>query len=316
VLAIAAFLICSASVTSSAAAIFYSAPPSCPSAAEFVGLAETGTKNYGEALDSAKTRRPEFVVEIVETSAGTEGRVRRKNGAELTEPRIFSDAQCRPVAEALALTLRLSLTAEAPPDPVSDETPEATLTRTPSPVPVRTASAWAVGGGLTASGLLPPHPLTGVALLLEHRAPLPRSARAPFRPDLRLTMSLARNDVLRDPGSAEFSLLVATIDACPLGMSFATRWGARLCGFAEAGAIQGKGITVDNPRTARSFWGAAGALARFRLAPTAGTFLEFQGGAVLPLHQMDYVFEMPRIPVADGPRVTWTGALVTGVTIP
>jgi hypothetical protein len=313
VLAVAPFLICFASAIADPASITYSAPPACPSAAEFSRLVNAGAKNDGEDDDRA---RAEFLVEIVETQTGTEGRVRRKNGAELTEPRIFSDARCRPVAEALALTVRLSLAAEATPAAPLAKAPEATLTRAPAPAPVRLASTWAIGGGLTVSGLLPPHPLAGAALFVEHRAPLPRSALALFGPDLRLTMSLARNDVLRDPGSAEFSLLVATIDTCPVGMSFATRWGARLCGFAEAGAIQGKGITVDNPRTVRSFWGAAGALARLRLAPTAGTFLEFQGGAVTPLHEMDYVFEMPRIPVAEGPRVTWTGALVTGVTIP
>jgi hypothetical protein len=329
VLAVAAFLIVSApAMAGTAVAITYSAPPSCPSAAQFISLAETdrtGLKNSGSDPDNDGVPRPEFLIEIVNTATGVEGRVRRKNGSQLTEPRVFSDAQCRPVAEALALTVRLSLAAQAEaaskPAVVSKAT-EAGLIGSAPLAPVAAASPWAVGGGVTASGLLPPQPLTGAALFVEHR-PLPsRSSTPPALalrlPDLRLTLSLARNNVLRDPGPAEFSLLVATVDACPLGMDLAWHLGARLCAFGEAGAIQGKGITVDNPRTVRSFWSAAGLLARLRLAPTSmnGAFLEVQGGAVLPLHQIDYFFEMPRIPVAAGPRLTWTAALTTGLTIP
>jgi hypothetical protein len=339
VLAVAAFLIVSASATAGAAvAITYSAPASCPSAAQFIGLVETdetgetgetGRKNGGGDPNNDGGARPVFLVEIVNTPAGTEGRVRRQIGSQLTEPRVFSDAHCGPVAEALALTVRLSLAAEAEATSkpaVVNKAPEAALVRSSPRAPVATASPWAVGGGITASGLLPPQPLTGVALFVEHRPvpstpsspPSPPSALALRAPELRLTLSLARNNVLRDPGSAEFSLLVATVDACPLGVNVASHLGARLCAFGEAGAIQGKGITVDNPRTARSFWSAGGLLARLRLAPTSmsGTFLEIQGGAVLPLHQIDYFFEMPRIPVAAGPMVTWTAALTTGLTIP
>jgi hypothetical protein len=296
--------------------IIYSAPPGCPTATEFDALVTERAK--GQSRVAGDEGEVAFIVEIAKDSSGMVGRLRRRIDGQPGPARTVRTGNCTKVAEALALTISLSL---------SDQLVPAASARLPEPRAVTdvdvtssaraatTGSAWAMGGGVAATGLLPPEPLPAIALFLEYRWPLRQPA---FTSDssIRLTMSGARNDVLKSPTHATFTTWTTDLDLCPFGSSGSRVLALRLCGVGQVGTVEGTGIAINKPRSTRFFWGALGALLRTRLSAGPRFFLELQAGGLAMLRRPAFIFEMPRVSVTTTPLVVWTAALTFGAVVP
>jgi hypothetical protein len=300
-------------------AIAYQAPADCPSAGEFAALVAS------RADAAADSRRPtddtRFLVQIVDVSSGKQGFVRRIQGAVTSEPRVVFDDDCGRIAAALALTVALSSVAaveQQPPPVVVIEPFQDGAARASVPPVVAARAIWAVGGGAMVNGLLPPQPLAGLALFVENRAGLGAAAdqQVVFRPDVRLTLSAGRNDVLRSPQGAAFSLVIGALDLCPMGRRFPGAVDVRLCADGAVGLVESRGLDITSPQSATSYWAAMGALGRLRARLGGRSFVEAQGGALGTIWLSHYVYEMPRTPVATPARLVWTAALSLGLTIP
>ena len=129
-------------------------------------------------------------------------------------------------------------------------------------------------------------------------------------PDLRLTLAHARNDLVAS-GTARFSLSSIGVSACPLS------WRAlRLCLDGEAGLLSAAGRVVGQPRSVRTWWTAAGAVASARWTVGPRLIAESFAGLRVPLHRVDFVFELPRRPVATIPAVVVLAGVSLARTIP
>jgi hypothetical protein len=284
----------------------YVAPVDCPRSFEFIALVAArapGSWRIREG-DSGDLR---FAIEIRDDGAGKVGRIQRTSASGTNEPREIAGSDCREVVQALALTAALSLDSlqaahtvrlAAKAQPVATEAP-------PTP------RSWLLGAGVSAVALLPPSPMAEATLFLEIR-----DARWPVglslhRPDVRLTFSHARNDLLSSPDQAAFSLTSAATVACPLGWSV-----LRACGTAQLGVLTGRGVDLDSPRSSRSLWLAAGGLARARWPLSRGFEIEVEASLRVPLRHVDFVVERPRVTLASVPAVIAGGGVALGVAIP
>lgn len=295
-------------------AIAYQAPADCPSAGEFAALVASRVDAAADARRSTDDAR--FLVQIVDASSGKKGFVRRIQGGAASEPRVLFDYDCARVAAALALTVALSSVAAV--EPPSPRVVAVDPFRETSVAPaVAERAQWAVGGGAVVNGLLPPQPLAGLALFVENRAGLRAAVGrlVVFRPEVRLTLSAGRNDVLRSPQDAVFSLVTGAVDLCPMGWRFSAV-DVRVCADGDVGLVESRGLNIANPQSATSYWAAVGALGRLRARLGGRSFVEAQGGALGTIWLAHYIYEMPRTPVATPARLMWTAALSLGLTIP
>ncbi len=275
-----------ASADEPSAAVTYSAPADCPDSAAFIALLTTraaGSWRFREG-----TGDPQFVVEIREAREGKLGRLRRRTGGRVSDAREVRAGSCQEVVQALALTTTLSLAAAV-------EEPGASPWR------------WNVGVGVAAVALLPPAPMLQARIHVE-TSPLQRNGL--HAPDLRLILAHARNDLL-SVGAARFSLSSIGVSACPLS------WRAlRVCLDGDAGVLAGAGRGVDRPRSILTWWTAAGALASARWILGRRVIFESFAGLRVPLRRTDFVFEMPRRPVASIPAACAVGGVSFARTIP
>jgi hypothetical protein len=264
----------------------YRAPADCPDSAEFIALLEArapGSWRFREG-----TGDPLFVVEIRDAGGGMLGRLRRRTGDRTSETREVHARSCREVAQALALTATISL---GPAGAPSEASPW----------------IWSAGVGAAALTLLPPSPMFEARVHVETGAPARNGFHAP---DLRLTLAHARNDV-RWLGPARFTLSSIGLNACPLSWHL-----LRLCLGVEGGLLAATGRAVDRPRSIRRWWTAAGAVASVRWTMARWLIVESFGGVRVPFRRADFVFEMPRRPVATIPPAVLLGGVSFARTIP
>jgi hypothetical protein len=309
-LALAAFLVGSQPYPAGAAvptaSVQYLAPPECPGAASFLALLED--RRAGAWKVSTRDSQPDLVVEIRDGAAGKIGRVHRPRRAA-EGVREIAAADCGDLVQALALSTVLSL------DERERSAPVATAATTAAPPAGSAPAVWIAGAGLQSVSLVSSQPLPQVSLFLERGRRAWPTGPALGRPDVRLALTHARNDVLSG-GRADFTLSSAELTICPTSIGFTMRAGLRLCAAGTLGRLSGEGVSVTTPQTNRFLWAAAGAAARFRWAPGRRIVLEAQAGVVAPFERTTFVFEMPRVEVAKVPALVVSWGVMVGFTIP
>jgi hypothetical protein len=279
-----------ASAGDPAVGVSYRSPRDCPDAVEFIALLTTRTGGSWRFQQGAGD--PQLVVEIRDAEAGKLGRLRRRIGGQVSEAREIRAADCRDVVQALALSAALSL----------------------GPAGIGSAGEarpwiWTAGVGAAALALLPPGPMLRASAHVETSA----AGRGDgfHAPDLRLTLAHARNDLLTAGTAARFSLSALALRVCPLG------WRAlRVCLEGEAGLLAASGRAVDRPRSVLTGWTAAGVVASARWEVGRWLIAESFAGLQVPLRRADFVFEMPRRPVATIPAAVVLGGVSFARTIP
>ncbi len=172
-----------------AAAIRYLAPPECPGPFKFLSLVEERTAGRWQVRQSEGDF--EFVVEIREGATGKVGRVRRAD-RPAEGAREIAAADCGDLVQALALSTVLSL------DEVADARgggAGTVVAAKGSIMPEAQHSSWMVGAGASNTFLLPSDAMPGVSVFIGNgRGRAPRGI-AIGRPDLRLALTHARNDL-------------------------------------------------------------------------------------------------------------------------
>ena len=290
-----------------AARIRYQAPAECPGASTFLALLEDRTAGAWKL--SMREVDPDIVVEIRDASGRKVGRVSRpgRSGDGIRE---IASVDCRDLVSALALSTALSLDDTA-------QAPAALATAAPAATePIASVRAdWIVGGGVETTFLFSSQPMPEASIFLENGRRAWPLGPALGRPDVRLALGYASNDLFASE-RAHFTLSSAELTICPASIGLATTAGVRLCAAGDLGLLSGQGVSVATPETSRFVWAAAGALARLRWAPGGRMVLEAQAGVVAPFERTTFVFQMPRVEVAKVPPVVASGGLTVGFTIP
>jgi hypothetical protein len=290
-----------------AVGIRYQAPPECPAATTFLALLEDRTAGAWKL--SMRDGDADIVVEIRDGSGGKVGRVSRP-GHSTDGVREIAAVDCRDLVSALALSTALSL-GDGAQAPAAIAT--AALAET-QPVAAPRAD-WIVGGSVETTFLISSQPMPEASLFLENGRRAWPMGPALGRPDVRLAVAHARNDLFAGE-RAHFTLSSAQLTICPASIGLAATAGLRLCAAGDLGLLAGAGISVATPQTSRFWWAAAGGLARFRWAAGRRMVLEAQAGVVAPFERTTFVFQMPRVEVAKVPPVVASGGLAVGFTIP
>jgi hypothetical protein len=289
------------------AAIRYVAPPECPGPFKFLSLVEERTAGRWQVRQSDADS--EYVVEIREVATGKVGRVRRAD-RPAEGAREIASTDCGELVQALALSTVLSLDEAAGAGGADAGVVANAPVAQPAP-----GSSWIVGGGVSNTFLLPSDAMPGVSLFIENGRLRRPTGVALGRPDLRLTVTHARNDILGGD-RARFTLSNASLTVCPVGIGFGETIRFAICGAVEAGMLSGEGVAVGTPRTSRFLWAAAGAAARLRWAAGRRLVIEAHAGGVAPLERTTFIFELPRVEVAKIPAIVGSAGLAMGWTIP
>jgi hypothetical protein len=283
----------------------YTAPPDCPGADTFLALLEDRTAGAWHL--QVASGDPDLVVEIRSGSGAKLGRVLRP-GRAAEGAREIAAVDCRDLVQALALTTALSLDER---EEISATAPAATA----PPPTVTVRSAWIAGAGVETTLLFPSQPMPDASVFLERGRRAWPVGPTFGRPDARLAIGYARNDLFTQD-RARFALATATVSICPASLGFTQTTGVRLCAAGELGMLSGEGVTVGTPKTTRFLWGSAGGALRFRWAPGPRLTVEAQASVAAPLERTTFIFEMPRVEVARVPAVVAAGGLALGFAIP
>jgi hypothetical protein len=295
-----------ASAAHPTAAVQYRAPPECPGASAFLALLEDRTA--GAWTVRIGDAAPDLVVEIRDESSGKVGRVRRPDHAD-EGSREIAAADCRDLVQALVLTTALSLEERE-----AAATAPAIVAKVPPPaVPDR--STWIIGAGVDTTLLFPSQPMPEASLFLERGRRAWPTGLAIVRPDTRLAITHARNDLFTS-NRATFALSAAALTICPVSLGFTRAAGVRLCAAGELGMLSGEGVAVGTPKTTRFLWAAAGGGLRSRWSPGSRLTVEAQATLAAPFERTTFIFEMPRVEVAKVPAVVASGGLSIGFAIP
>jgi hypothetical protein len=290
-------------VASTAAAdqVDYQADAGCPDRGSFLQAA--ARKSASASLTAAGPLK----VQLRATPGGYTGVLeRRGNGGA----RVLSGARCEEVADALALTLALSLV------PPRDEPPAVVAAVAPPPLPARGRAAFTLNAGLRGGGGVSGEPMMGVSVgvgLSRSQLDEARSWNLALEGGVRLSWN--RSDVAGEPARARFELVAASLDLCPVhaGMGRAR---ASLCGLAEAGILSGRGIDVAHPRWGRSAWLALGGGLQLELALTRRWQVVASGQVAWPLLATRFVFTQPDMPVARTAGVVPSATLALAARFP
>jgi hypothetical protein len=316
-----------ASAAGEVIALEYSAPASCPSAAEFEAQIRSFVPSVSVLPRAASAR----VFEVSIEESGTFGQLRL-----LTEQnagsRLARGVDCAEVARLLAFAVALVLDPQlqmeeqtAPPenqtfdalplDPGILPRPLPAFVGPPAPLAQKPASTagprprWpkqslaAVGSIASASS---PTPSYGVGALYGISA-----AFGSFTPQMRLGASYSRSaDASRDGATVKFVHFLGAIEGCPTALhaGVVELWP---CLRVDLGARRTKASGIPDAKDRVRPWLSFDALlhARFRLA--SPVFLELGGGVMLPaIH--DRVFFRPDIEVHQVPALGVFGQIALG----
>ena len=304
-----------------AAPLTYSAVAGCPTKESFEASvrARTPLARFGE---SARALR-RFAIE----ASAAHGRftatlkVVSPNGS--VADREVDGETCEEVIDALALVTALAIDPKA--STLSLAAPSATPSTAAPPVPVPPPRAppsrraesrsarWEPSLGVAASGAngITPTVLLGVAV---HGA-IANDVSGWWAPSIRLTLE-ARKTFEGSGANAGFALVTAGLDLCPSavqggGLSF------RPCVGTSAGLLHARGISVSTPASADSLWLDVRGLGRVRWLLAGGRgFVEFEGGALLPVTRPTFVFQTPRIVLHEVTSVAFHASIGVGVCFP
>lgn len=289
-----------------AAVVWYRGSPECPAGGAF--LEKLGERARLARLADAGDHI-DFVVTLVATPAETVGRLERQTLTGTVAIRELRDAHCENVADALALSLGLSLDPEhdqalattvpaeppptspapPPPNPPAPEAPPAAVEyQTPrtataptrdAGIPTRTrrASVWSTGAGAGILMGISPEPMALGAAFVDY------DGRFAFAPQLSLRAGLtfARGSVDTVIGPVTRTVITARGEACPLRWG-GSAWRLRPCLSMELGAT-----TASSERQTSvlgsGLWAAPGLGLRGSVDLAGPVALELQSAAGLPV---------------------------------
>lgn len=279
--------------------VWYRTSEGCPDGEAFV----TRLNDLGQSARLAGAGdRVDFVVTLGHERDTSSGRLERQTRSGTVAIREYRDADCVQVAEALALTLDLTLEPNAAPseEPLPGLAPEPPALNSEPPPAVRTTTAGvssaldgagrsstpesdaasqtnvALGAQATLATGVAPDLLPGGALFLELESSrgLPSSAR--------LTLLGGHSESTAPSRELAVTLLGVRAELCPLSWTPSTELVLEPCVGAEAGIIRGAG--ADAAGTADSgFWSSVLGQGRVALQVQGPLWLEAQVGARVPL---------------------------------
>lgn len=311
-----------------AIALDYSAPSTCPSAAEF----EAQIRGFIPTLSVVPTAASARLFEISIDESGTFGHL-RLSSEQGGGSRSAQGADCTDVARllafAVALVLDPQLQLEEPalsvPNHLSDEAPldqgilprplPALLVPTPAPAkraaPTAERRALAMKQSLAAVGsvanALSPTASYGVGALYGIAAPF-----GGVEPEIRLGASYFTSaNASRDGATVKFFEVLGAVEGCPTALR-AGPIELRPCLRVDLGARSTSSSGIPGATSRVRPWLSFDALvhARFHLAPPL--FVELGGGVMVPAWH-DHVFLEPNLDIHRVPYLGFLGQIALGI---
>jgi hypothetical protein len=295
----------------------YDAPSGCPDEQAFFSAVQARTA-LARAAHEGETARA-FRVHIALDAAGSVGELRSIDEGREGAGRRVEAPSCDEVAQALALTVALSVDplasmAPRPPPPPTASAPPPAPPPPPPPVvkhaqPVAPPSASHLE--LALQGIvareLQPFVNAGGALSVAIGGP----SEGAWSPWLEVAVGQTRNDIFSRPSNADIALTFAALTLCPLRFGVLPRIDARLCGRGEGGIIAAHGRDVPTPHEITRTWWAAGVAGQGRWALSSRLALRLDVGLTVPLAPRQFVIDEPPRPAAES--ASWVPFAGVGV---
>ncbi len=312
----------------------YSVPASCPPRSEFERNVTARTR-LARFVDGEHDRA--FVVEVVSSPAGFDGRLSQQGGAERT----LSDKDCAEVVRALAVILAVAVDPEAalraPTDPGASGDPvpaSGPLPPPPAPIPANPPPASApplpyrppppsvsarpikLSGGLGpvafVSAGVAPVAVFGVGL--GSRFDLEGDG---YKFGGGVSVLTARTGLLGpDADASRYTWFAVRLDACPLVFELTDGVELSPCAQADFGFLRGQGVGVVDSETQTGPWLALGGAGHLRWRPAQAFFINGSSYLHANLQRDRFVFRRPFQVVHAVPAVSGGGLVSAGWHFP
>jgi hypothetical protein len=300
--------------------IEYTAPPDCPSEADFIEqvLIRTRRARLAGPGDLAHTLKI-----AIESQPGQS--VARLEFVDTDSQRVereVSGEECGEVVSGIALVTAIAIdaraekqAAQAPPAGPLFERTKPPAQPPPHVTPVRgapTASAgtrprWDAGLGFLTTSAVAPSLLYGLEAFV---AVGPRNARW----SARLTLAYLKSPNLNVArGEARFQLAFARAEACPLALSPTAHLALLPCAAFDAGIMAASGGGVPDPKSPKAFWSGASLIGRMQLDLQDFLLFEVQGELGTPFTRERFYFEQPEATAHTVDSVRWGMGAAVGV---
>ena len=285
--------------------IQYEAPPECPNIDEFLRFVQRRSR-------SIRAARPNEVGPLlrVRLQQGPDGAVGELSldGSDDRQARFVRAHSCVDVAETLAFTTALGL------DPYADEPPATpVMDAPPSQPPPRPApsaprpTAWRVSGSMSAlqANLIDTRLAWGGKLGVGVELDRPDA----FRPSVHVNVVYARDDVFGEPQTLTIRWMAAQVWLCPLRAELDTSFSFGFCAQFDVGRLEATALALDDARSAKRNWFAAGGVMRLGVRLRGSLSLEAALGATAPLVKRRFTAYEPAREIGGTPALTLTTAL-------
>lgn len=296
--------------------VLYQTPAGCPTLDRFLQQVMTRTRRARVAVGDESART--FHVHVQAGATGFSGALKAEVSAadgRFADVREVAGATCDEVAQALALTLALTIDPDAlsaPPAVVAPPPVAATFPGSYQPSP------WTAGLGWDITSRALPRPLSGPSLFVEWGATTPR----PFRPAARLGVRYGFEAGAPDERMVGLDQLTATGQGCA-GIHFLPRWTLAPCLGVSAGTLRARGRHLADPKTISVGWFDVGAHLRLewgkrdaagQLGAVGSPGFELEAGLFAPITRPHFEKDVTQEVVADTRAVG--GSLALRVAFP
>ena len=312
----------------------YRVSAGCPPRSEFERNVSSRTRLV-RFVDGEHDRA--FVVEVVSSPVGYDGRLSQQGGAERT----LSDKDCGEVVRGLAVVLAVAVDPEAalraPPEPAATADPEPAsgpLPPPPEPIPPTAPPASApplpyrpppsspparsvkLSGGLgplafVSAGVAP---VAVFGLGLGSRFDLQSDG---YKFGGGVSVLTARTGLLGpDADASRYTWFAVRLDACPVVFELVDRVEVAPCGQADFGFLRGQGVDVVDPETQTGPWLTLGGAGHLRWRPAQAFFINGSGYLHANLQRDRFVFREPFQVVHAVPAVSGGGLVSAGWHFP
>lgn len=305
--------------------IWYRSADGCPSASAFL---ERLAAREVEAAVARAGDRVDFVVTLGRDERGSSGSLERQSAEGTIAIRQVEAASCEAVADALVLTLALSVepAGVGPPAPVASSDPEraphdppSEPERAPAAVQPRPPAA----DTNSVSSAAAEHPswrpslgahgsvgtLAGGGVLVGGSAFVDVSAAGGWRPRGRLSFVAA---FTAPTAELDIDLLLGRLEGCPITVGL--RFTFEPCVALDLGSLRARNSGTGGQSDA-GFWSAGWGLIRGAYEPSYTWALELEGGISVPFSHYALAGGEPRHTLAEthgvtfglaaGARVSW-----------
>jgi hypothetical protein len=300
--------------------IEYTAPPECPSEADFIEqvLIRTRRARLAGPGDLAHTMNI-----TVESQPGQS--VARLEFIDTDSQRVkreVSGEECGEVVSGIALVTAIAIdaraekqAAQAPPARAPGERTTAPPPPPPSAVPAPSraieptgpGARWDAGMGFLATSAVAPSPLYGLAAFV---AVSPGNAGW----SARLTLAYLESPNLTvTGGEASFQLAFARAEGCPLALTPTAHLALLPCAALDAGIVAASGGGVADPKSPTIFWSGVSLIARMQLDLQDFLLFEVQGELGAPFTRERFYFERPEVTAHEIDHVRWGAGAAVGM---